>query len=168
LAILNPDHLLEQAQLMIVPPPAGPPRQVSLRRAISNAYYAIFHATLTAAGDEFIGVTQRSNDRYTLVYRSINHKALRDLCDAATKSQLPARLARYVPAGFDPQIKAFATAAVELQERRHSADYDPSVRFRSADAIFALKTSRAALESLRDATMESRKMFLSLLLFPPR
>jgi hypothetical protein len=47
--ILNPDHLLEQADKLISPPAAGPPRQVDLRRAISSAYYGLFHSCLTAA-----------------------------------------------------------------------------------------------------------------------
>jgi hypothetical protein len=55
-AILNPEHLLEQAERLIEPPPAGPPRQVDIRRAISSAYYAVFHATLAAAARRFGGL----------------------------------------------------------------------------------------------------------------
>src|ERR1700691_675527 len=79
LAILNPEHLLEQANRLIAPPPAGPPRQVDVRRAISAAYYAVFHATLAAAADQLVGVTKRASSGYTLVYRSIDHKELREL-----------------------------------------------------------------------------------------
>jgi hypothetical protein len=39
LAILNPEHLFEQAEKLVIPPPAGPPRQVDIRRAVSAAYY---------------------------------------------------------------------------------------------------------------------------------
>jgi hypothetical protein len=52
MAILNPKHLLDQAARLIIPPPAGPPRQVDVRRAISSAYYGAFHATLIAAASE--------------------------------------------------------------------------------------------------------------------
>jgi uncharacterized protein (UPF0332 family) len=53
-AILNPDQLFEQAEKLIAIP-AGRPRQVDIRRAISSAYYAIFHAIITAAADQFVG-----------------------------------------------------------------------------------------------------------------
>src|SRR3954454_4175598 len=39
LAILNPEHLFQQAEQLILPPAAGPPRQVNIRRAISAAYF---------------------------------------------------------------------------------------------------------------------------------
>src|SRR5215216_7618181 len=44
-AILNPEHLFDQAEKLILSPPAGRPRQVDIRRAISAAYYGVFHAT---------------------------------------------------------------------------------------------------------------------------
>src|SRR5262249_29408591 len=79
-AILNPDHLFEQADKLIAPPPHGPPRQVDLRRAISSAYYGVFHAVLAAVANSFIGSTKQSTSLYSLVYRSIDHHALRNLC----------------------------------------------------------------------------------------
>lgn len=131
MAILNPEHLFEQADKLISPPPAGPPRQVDLRRAISSAYYGVFHATLTAAADEFVGVTKRSTTQYSLVYRSVDHRSLRELCSEIKKPTLPAKYTPYEPRnGFGPNIKAFAAAVVEMQEKRHAADYDPLIRVR--------------------------------------
>lgn len=122
MAILNPDHLFEQAGKLITPP-AGRPRQVDVRRAISAAYYAIFHATITAAVDQLIGVTSRDQSRYGLAYRSVNHAWLRDLCKEIQKTTLSNRFKAYAPSsGFDPNITAFAEAVVELQEKRHCDD----------------------------------------------
>ena len=81
MAVLNPDHLLEQADGLIVPPGGGAPRQADLRRAISNAYYAVFHAVVTQAADELVGKTNRTTPRYALVYRSIDHSSLRKVCE---------------------------------------------------------------------------------------
>jgi hypothetical protein len=58
--------------LLSAPPPAGPRRQVDIRRAISVAYYGLFHFTLTAADDEVVGSSQRATTRYALVYRSLD------------------------------------------------------------------------------------------------
>ena len=167
--ILNPDHLFEQADKLIAPPAAGPPRQVDLRRAISAAYYGIFHATLAAAADEFVGKTKRSTVPYSLVYRSVDHRSLRDLCLELRKPNLPTRYLRFEPSnGFGPNIKAFAAALVDLQEKRHAADYDPAIRVRSSDALLAVGTARTALRRFQRASSTRRKAFLSLLLFPPR
>ena len=166
---LNPEHLLDQADRLLQPPPAGPPRQVDLRRAVSSAYYAVFHAILTAAADEFVGVTRRTTSRYGLVYRSIDHRRIRDLCDDLGKPAIPAKYAAHTPAaGFGTNISAFAAAFPELQDARHSADYDPMMRFRTADAQLVIRTARTALRRYGNASAQRRKAFLTLLLFPPR
>lgn len=168
MAILNPDHLFEQAEKLISPP-AGRPRQVDVRRAISAAYYAIFHATITAAIDQFIGVTNRDQSRYGLAYRSVNHAWLRDLCKELQKSTLSNRFKSYSPVqGFDPNITEFAAVVVELQEKRHSADYDVMTRMNRSDAAVAIATARAALNRFVTASEPQRSAFLSLLVFPPR
>lgn len=169
MAILNPEHLLEQANRLIAPPPAGPPRQVDIRRAISAAYYAVFHATLAAAADQFVGVTKRATGQYDLVYRSVDHRSLRELCADAAKQNPAARLARYAPEhGLGPDIQEFASLVLELQRKRHSADYDPSIRVKSSDALLAVRAARNALQRFNAAGAFERETFLSLLLFNPR
>jgi hypothetical protein len=168
-AILNPDHLFEQAEQLVEPPPAGPPRQVDIRRAISAAYYGVFHATLTAAADQFIGVTKRNSSLYALVYRSVDHRWYREVCVEVKKSQLPDKYQQYVASGgFGSNLQAFATAAIELQEKRLAADYDPSVRVKRSDALLAVKAARGALVRFNTADADAREAFLGLLLFRPR
>ena len=169
MAILNPDHLFEQADKLISPLPAGPPRQVDLRRAISSAYYGLFHSCLAAAADEFVGFTQRATGRYALVYRSIDHKTLRELCNEARKQTPPVKYVPYFPSGgFDANIQAFSTAAIELQQKRHGADYNPQPRFRTSDALLAVSTARSAVQRFKAANDEHRRMFVTLLVCPPR
>lgn len=168
MAILNPDHLFEQASKLISAQ-AGRPRQADIRRAISAAYYAIFHATITGAVDQFVGVTNRDRSRYGLVYRSVSHAWLRDLCKEVQKPALSNRFKPYAPStGFGPNITTFAAAVVELQEKRHSADYDVMIRVNRSDAALAIATAQAALKRFSKASRTRRLAFLSLLLFPPR
>jgi uncharacterized protein (UPF0332 family) len=165
----NPDHLLEQADRLAARGHAGQPRQADLRRAVSTAYYAVFHAVAAAAADQYVGVTKRSTSQYTLVYRSVDHRVLRDLCASITKRQVPQKLARHVPAtGFGPDMESFATNALELQRMRHEADYDPSIRIKTSDAVLAVSSARSALIHLTQASAPSREAFFSLLLFQPR
>jgi uncharacterized protein (UPF0332 family) len=167
-AILNPDHLFEQAERLITIA-AGPPRQVDIRRAISAAYYATFHATITAAVDQFIGITNRDTSRYGLVYRSVSHAWLRDLCKEVQKPTPSNKFKPYVPNnGFGNNINAFAAAVAELQEKRHAADYDVMIRMNKSDAVLAISTARAALRRFKNASETRRIAFLSMLLFPPR
>lgn len=169
LAILNPEHLLEQADRLIASGAPGQPRQADLRRAISAAYYATFHATLAAAADLYIGTTKRTTGQYTLVYRSVHHRDLRDLCSRVRAISSIGRLAQYVPAGgFDADMRTFAEAILELQESRHDADYNPSIHVRRSDARLAVGTARKALGRLQTTSRSSREAFLGLLLFRVR
>jgi hypothetical protein len=167
-AILNPDHLFEQAGKLISAQ-AGRPRQADIRRVISAAYDAIFHATITAAVDQFVGVTNRDRSRFGLVYRSVSHAWLRDLCKEVQKPTLSNRFKPFAPpTGFGSNITAFAAAVVELQEKRHFADYDVMIRMNRSDAALAIATARAALKRFSRASRTRRLAFLSLLLFQPR
>ena len=168
MAVLNPDHLFEQANKLVTIQ-AGPPRQVDIRRAISAAYYATFHAAITAAADQFIGVTNRDTSRYGLVYRSVSHTWLRDLCKEVQKPTLSNKFKPHAPTnGFGPNITAFAAAVVELQEKRHAADYDVMIRMNKSDAVLAISTAKAALRRFNKASNPGRLAYLSVLLFPPR
>jgi len=65
-------------------------------------------------------------------------------------------------------LKKFSLDASELQEMRNRADYDPGPRFRSLDAHIAINTARDALGYFRQAAQDDRRLFLTLLLCPPR
>lgn len=169
MAVLNPDHLLDQAERLTAPPGVGAPRQADLRRALSTAYYGVFHAVATEAADDFMGRTQRDSPRYALVYRSVGHRRLREVCDDVVKPTPPAKYVKYLPrGGLGPDLIAVATAISELQERRHSADYDSLFRAKTSDADLAVATARNAVACLRSASRGLRRVFISLVIFPPR
>lgn len=169
MTIPNPDHLFEQAVKLSLPSLAGRPRQADLRRAISAAYYGVFHFCLAAAANLFVGVTQRSSTRYAVVYRSIDHKDLRDLCAEAKKQRPSGKYEPYLTSGgFGLDMQAFAAAVIELQGKRHLADYNPGPKFSTSDARLAIETARTAVLRFRAADEEARKTFLTLLICPPR
>lgn len=166
--ILNPDHLIAQGRDLIHPAGAGKPRQVALRRAISDAYYAVFHFTCTALADHWIGYVHRRTERYALVYRAVEHRALASFCGQIVQG-VSGKFLRYVPAGgFGPDMKAFAASVSDLQEKRHGADYDPVLRFRYIDAKLTLDSSEAAMRRFTAAHQGERDSFLTLLLTKPR
>ncbi len=57
---------------------------------------------------------------------------------------------------------------MDLQEKRHIADYNPQPRFKTLDAKLAIGAARSAIGRFERADQEDRKVFLTLLLCPPR
>ncbi|MGC1410722.1 MAG: hypothetical protein WA864_17470 [Acetobacteraceae bacterium] len=167
MAILNPDHLLAQAEKLGTQSGPGAPLQVDLRRAISAAYYAVFHKILTDAANQVVGFAHPW-EQYNLVYRGIDHRRLREMCNTSLHPTLPEKYMRCVPDGFSTHLKTFAALTVGLQEKRHSADYDPAIRELKSDATLAINQAREALRHWSEALAEERRIFVLLLLFPPR
>ncbi len=152
------EDLFEQADALVA---RG--RQVDLRRAISAAYYGLFHFTLTAAADMVVGNNDRSSARYSLVYRSIDHSRLQQLSKQLTNVQNLA----LAPGGFGT-VADFALIAGNLHELRNRADYDPSSEYTVDEATTAISTARAAVTWFQQGTKQQQQAFLTLLLFKPR
>jgi uncharacterized protein (UPF0332 family) len=169
MATLNPDHLIDQAERLTATTSSGPPRQADLRRAISTAYYAVFHAVAKEAADQLVARTQRDTPRYQQVYKSIEHKRLRNVCEDLAKSTPPTKYARYLPAsGLGSELVAVATAVSELQESRNLADYDSLFRAKTSDVALAIEKARNAVARLSSADREQKRIFISLIVFPLR
>jgi hypothetical protein len=170
LAVVNPEHLLEQADYLLRDRNSrGRVRQTSRRRAISTAYYAVFHAILTALADEFVGASERATMRYALAYRSIDHGDVEKLAKEAKKQVMPPKYQRFAPTGgFCPGVREFAALILQLKEQRNRADYDPSYWATIADARTVIASARKAIQHFVAVEHAETKLFLSLLLFPPR
>jgi hypothetical protein len=164
MTVSNPEHLLDQAQKLAAPSGA-PPRQVDLKRAISATYYAVFHAILTAVADQIVGVRRRNTPEYEMVFRSLSHKTLRDVCDGLAKGNSGKQSAVIPPGGFSAELIRVAEAVVILQEQRHSADYDPLYRATPTDVIAAIQLSRDALRRWAIVPAPQRRLFLLMLAF---
>lgn len=169
LTILNAEHLLDQADALLVRTRGGPHRQADLRRAISTAYYAAFHTLLIAAADRVIGRGKRATSQYALVYRSIDHRGLSSFCHLLAQLSLPAKYRSSEPhGGFTAEIRAFARSITDLQQERHSADYDPSRRVEASGAAALIRVARTSIRLWVAASVDRREAFLMLLVFPPR
>jgi hypothetical protein len=155
---ISPQHLLDQASMLTEPQAGHPTTETDLRRAISAAYYAVFHAIASAAADSIVPANKRATEQYSRVYRSINHGALRKLCDRVRGKKLD----------FGDDIREFAAAVADLQEKRHSADYDPVFTAIRSDTRLTIRAARSAISQFEGAPEAERAHFLSLLLFPPR
>ena len=144
------------------------PNQTDLRRAMSAAYYGVFHFILTAAADMAIQDPSRSSVEYSLAYRSIDHKRFKALCSKLKGSRPSNDILPYAPDGSFGEVADFARLAGNLVELRNFADYDPSRDSTLDDVRTAISEARQAVEKFLKASAEQRKAFLTLLLFTPR
>lgn len=84
-------------------------KQIALRKAVSAAYYGLFHALLTMLADTIAGKGKSRTPEYAAIYRIPDHgPLLRTLLD-----------------NKDRDVQAVASILKSLQEQRHTADYNP-------------------------------------------
>jgi hypothetical protein len=76
------DDLLEQAKHLANREPKRP-RQASLRRAVSTAYYSVFHLLISAAVSNWKGIEQRSS-----LARGFDHKTMKQASKRTSKMPL--------------------------------------------------------------------------------
>ncbi len=126
--------LLKQAFLLVRKEPKKP-LQAGLRRAVSTSYYAIFHLLVDEATRLMLKGHNRTPLRDNLA-RAFHHATMKQTAMAFTKGNLPPKLV----IGANNQVLqkpliAVAETFVELQEARHAADYDRSLRFTRQEVL---------------------------------
>lgn len=132
------------------------PRQVSLRRAISTAYYAVFHKLAKTCADELIGVTKVNSAAWVRVYRAVNHG------DAKNAFKSKAVL------GLDTGVKDFGVAFITLQEQRLAADYDPSASFTRNEGLAAVDQATIAASRLMTTSSDNLRALATYVLLKSR
>lgn len=131
--------LLEQA-FALAKLERGKPKQASLRRALSCAYYALFHL-LVSEGAALLG-SKLGKDARIRLRRAFVHADMRAVCAsyAGSPSRLPPQVAILLNFPLDPDLQAVASLFLELQEERHSADYDVASVFNRTDVLTFIST----------------------------
>ncbi len=144
------DDLLRQA-LQLARSERNRPRQASLRRAVSAAYYGLFHMLI----DEAVRNWRHAQLR-PILGRAFDHSTMKAACN-----QLLDRGRRFGTG--DPAamriLRVVAEAFVQLQEQRHIADYDSSKRWTRSEALAQIKRAEEALagwRTIREAEIAQR------------
>ena len=132
------------------------PTQAGLRRAVSTAYYAMFHTLAASAADLLMG-TSRS-PAWHRVYRALEHGRARSACQQG-------RAMEEFPAG----IRKFAKAFVVLQTERQKADYALDAEtYETTDALASIVSAERAIDGFARVDVESRRSFVAHVLFRQR
>lgn len=156
---MNPslvDDLLDQADHLASLDPRKP-KQISLRRAVSTAYYAVFHqvaddtvACVLSAGDARSEIGSR-------LRRTIQHGSVKiasewflPVKNKPGTTRLPEALSPLVSGPVAPQLVAVCRRFVELQVERHHADYNLYARpYSRAEANRLVREARSTVQTLR-------------------
>lgn len=127
------DHLLEQARELSTRE-KGKPRQASLRRAVSAAYYALFHFLIDEAAALVAGAGRGKSptDLRRLVGRSFTHTQIKSACveiSKVTPTDILKPFWKTLDIVQQTELLRLAQTFRLAQEERHRADYDLSQSF---------------------------------------
>ena len=149
---MNAPDLIEAARTLAESDDA-PPTQAGLRRAVSTAYYAMFHTLAASAADLFIGPTRSA--AWHQAYRALEHGRARSAC-------LQGQTMREFPA----DIRDFAEAFVVLQKARQQADYALDMdAYQESDVLGYIAAAERAISRFKQADVAARRGFAAHVLF---
>lgn len=154
---LKPHDLLAAAEALLEG--SRRPSEANLRRAQSTVYYALFHCLAKSAADSLVGAVaaRRSRQAWRDAYRALDHGTAKKACSN-----------RIVMPRFPECIQNFAFAFVNLQERRHAADYDPLFRITKSEIRVDIELADDAINALRSASRQDQIAFSAHCLFRKR
>ena len=150
---MNPYDLIEVARALAE---SGDAPQARLRRAVSTAYYAMFHCLAASAAGLFIG-TERG-PAWHRTYRALEHGRARSAC----------RQAQAMPE-FPVEVRDFAEAFVVLQIERQGADYAlDRPTYQKSDVRDLIASAELAIGLFEQAAVDARRGFVAHVLFRQR
>jgi len=164
-----PEGLLEQARHLVKREPKRP-KQASLHRAISAAYYAPFHLLISEAVLNW----RRAEDRVELA-RMFEHGHMRSVC-ANQRDELNKGFKTKKKAGRPNQEEAVkrnlhrvVSTFVQMHEQRELADYDYSGNWTRTDVLPKVEGVAAAFKAWKAVRNEDiAQAFLFALLYRKR
>ncbi len=155
--------LLAQARHLLRKEPRRP-KQASLRRAVSAAYYALFHLLVHESSKRLISGAAHTHLR-ALTARAHDHATMRQASKAFASGGLPPNLHLILPGGVPPEIRTIAGVFVDLQQARHSADYDVTQKLTRHDAQALVAQAERAFQSWQTAREDpATRAYLAALL----
>lgn len=145
--------LLSQARIL-AKAGAKRPKQADLRRAISTAYYSLFHHLCEEVTKEFFGVSAADQKFRALAKRSIAHTKIKVVLEQFRRREPAGILVPFWNLKRDPwgivpnqDLDRLRRIFWKLQEMRHEADYDFSRGFSRQDALDACDEAKQGIEA---------------------
>jgi hypothetical protein len=158
-----PEELLEQAKLLLT----LPQNQANLRRAVSTAYYALFHLLVRATVKNWNEPLHQAR-----IARIFEHERMKKVSGATIKSMgtaIDLGDSNSIEGTIRTELTKVAQSFIILQQARHDADYNLEKPLDPADAMAQVNRAHSAFiswELIRNS--EVAKEYLFSLLFKER
>ena len=151
---LSSQDLIAAARHSLTPiPPATAASLASAHRAVSTAYYAVFHALKEDIANTLVNqpTNQFSADQWTKIYREGNHRRIRD--SLYNNRQPMSNNGAY-----------FASEYRSLHNARIQADYNPRVTYDDQDATVWIDRAETALRTLLQLPQDEKGAIFALVI----
>lgn len=126
------------------------------RRAVSTAYYAVFHAIASLCANEILPRANKNSAEFERVYRALEHGSL--------KSEL-----QKAPLKDNERLRKIGALVLRLQSERHRSDYLPTQRLYTTETCAEhLESARLAMTLLKLLDEQDRRTLAVALLFKNR
>ena len=151
---MNSHDLIEAARGLTELSPRRP-SQANLRRALSTAYYAVFHCLAATVADALLGKGRSA--AWHQAYRALEHGSARRACKNVEAMR-----------EFPLEVRNFAKTFSDLQRTRHQADYALDGRYAKPEVLAEINKADAAIARLEAADIRHRRSFAAHVLFKRR
>jgi hypothetical protein len=142
--------------------------QANIRRAISAAYYAVFHLLVAEVAAQVSPDTPAGLREGT--HRVLSHTQMLNVATAFTR--VGAKKVKYTPKDFilpapiSKEMASIAKGFEELQLARHMADYDVMRQHYPADALSLVQKAESIFRDWKtEKTSRNAPVFLAALIF---
>ena len=139
--------LIASSRLLTSTPETHPaPLPDSLRRAVSTAYYALFHALANSNADCLIGAPTDPllQHAWSRVQRGLDHTVARRNLEQDRRR-------------FSQPVQEFIATFAALQNARHTADYDSSRQFTLTEAQSWIDQAEKAITDFMAVDFNERR-----------
>lgn len=148
---MSPSELIALARALVngvITGGAAPVSQTELRRAVSCAYYAMFHTLALSNANTLIGASPADQQRWSWqqTYRAADHRPTRN---KFSRASLGGR--------FPIPIRNFGETFADAQQARHSADYNPHSQFHETDVNDLIDRVEIAINDFNQTPDDTRR-----------
>lgn len=154
LTAIDWQELIAAARASLAPASSGTgPSTEVVRRAVSTAYYAAFHALTASNADSLIRQPQNTLTRqaWTRTYKALDHRLAREQLQANRQD-------------LAPQAQVFADVFRDLRNERYNADYNPQATVTVQMAANWINRTEAAVRSYLQLSTDTRAAIAMLTL----
>ena len=151
---MNPRDLIETSRRLAQFGPAQP-TQTDLRRAVSTAYYALFHCLAATASDLLTG--DGRGPEWHQVYRALEHGKAKRACRQ-----------QEAMGAFPTEIHSFGETFAELQGARQEADYSLEGEYPHSDVLAIIDAAERTINEFEQVDIRHLRRFVVHVLFKRR